>query len=133
MSIVSRTGAIESHREAITQLESLTGEYVEGEAAFKAYKEASPVDEVLVQYRATGQQSNSTVTIKVGEMSEYARNKSGRELPLPYSETVFVDGQRKRLPVGGIIVAPEGTRQRIWIRLSGREGWTSCAGHVVSS
>ncbi len=133
MSIVSKTRAIETHREAITRLEGLSGEYVEGQVAFTAYKETSQVDEVRVEYRATGQQSSSTVTIKVGEMSEYARNKSGRELPLPYSETVFVDGQRQRLAVGGIMVVPEGTQQRAWIKLSGREGWMSCAGHVVSN
>lgn len=134
MSIVTRTRAIEAHREAITQLEGLTGVYVEGGVAFTAYKETSPVNEVRVEYRATGQHNNSTVTIRVGEMTEYARNKSGTDLPLPYLATVFVDGQRQRLAVGGIIVVPEGAHhQKAWIKLLGREGWSSCAGHVVSS
>jgi len=125
--IASRETMIAAHELAIKQLEGMTpGKYVEGTVHFTPYQEALQVQEVVVQYLARGQRSPSTVSIRVGRITEAPTNKSGRKLNLPYT-TGYED-----LAPEIILVAEERGQHRAWIKLQGKKEWKICLGSADS-
>ncbi len=123
MGIATREVMIAAHELAIKQLEGMPpGTYVEGTVHFALYQKALNVKEVMVQYLARGQRSQSTISIRVGRITEALLNKSGRNLNLPYTT-----GHEDIAP-DVILVVQEGDRHRAWLRLEGREEWKLCLG-----
>lgn len=127
MGIATREVMIAAYELAIKQLKEMPpGTYVEGVVHFARYQKALQVREVIVQYLARGQRSPSTVSIRVGRITEAPLNKSGRELNLPYTT-----GHEDLAPEI-ILVAEEGGQHRAWIKLQGKEEWKICLGSADS-
>lgn len=135
MAIAAREGMIEAHKLAIKQLRELSSEYVSGTTNFGSYREALPVEEVVVEYTAQRQRSPTTVTIKVGEVTERPLNKSRTQLSLPYSNSIYHSTTGFGLdnpPAGILVVADSPTWGRVWIRLPEQNEWKSCRGSALT-